>query len=99
MNSLTSIANSGLQAAQLRLNAAANNVANAQTDGYRRDVVQATAQADGGVTAQVDKAPQPGADPVRDLVEQKAAAYSFKANLQTLKTADDTLGRLLDVRA
>ncbi|WP_101048366.1 flagellar basal body protein [Macromonas nakdongensis] len=99
MNSLTSIASSGLQSAQLRLNAAANNVANAQTEGYRRDLVQATAQADGGVTTRVDKAPAAGADLTRDLVEQKAAAYTFKANLQALKTADETLGRLLDVRA
>lgn len=99
MNSLTSIASSGLQSAQLRLNAAANNVANAQTEGYRRDVVQATAGPAGGVSTRVDKAPQPGADLAQDLVAQKSATYAFKANLRVLQTADDTLGRLLDVRA
>lgn len=99
MNSLTSIASSGLQSAQVRMNAAANNVANLQTPGFRRDEVQSTAQASGGVSSQVSKAPQPGADLARDLVEQKSATYAFKANLQALKTADETLGRLLDVRA
>ncbi len=99
MNSLTSIASSGLQSAQLRLNAAANNVANAQTEGYRRDVVQATAGPAGGVSTRVDKAPQPGADLAQDLVAQKSATYSYKANMRLLQTADDTMRRLLDVRA
>ncbi len=30
---------------------------------------------------------------------QMSATYSFKANLQTLRTADQMLGTLLDVRA
>ncbi|WP_180683864.1 flagellar basal body protein [Tepidicella baoligensis] len=98
MNTL-SIAQSGMQAAQVRLNAAANNVANAQTEGFRRDQVQQEAQAGGGVAARLDKVPQPGADLTRDLVEQKSATYAFKANLQVLKAADETLGRLLDTRA
>lgn len=98
MNTL-SIAQSGMQAAQVRLNAAANNVANAQTPDFRRDQVQQEAQSGGGVTARVEKVPQPGAELTRDLVEQKSATYAFKANLQVLKAADDTLGRLLDTRA
>ena len=69
MNTL-SIAQSGLQAAQVRLNASANNVANAQTEGFRRDQVQATAQADGGVRTQVNKMPASGADLMQDLLDQ-----------------------------
>jgi flagellar hook protein FlgE len=94
-----SIAQSGLQAAQARLNVSANNVANAQTEGFRRDQVQAVAQADGGVRTQVSKMPQSGADLMQDLLDQKSATYAFKANLQTVKTADEMMGRLLDVRA
>ncbi|TDQ42520.1 flagellar basal body protein [Tepidicella xavieri] len=94
-----SIAQSGMQAAQLRLDAAANNVANAQTEGFRRDEVRQQAQASGGVMAQVDKRPAPGADLPRDLVEQKMATYGFQANLQVVRAADQTLGRLLDTRA
>ena len=98
MNTL-STALSGLQAAQVRLNAAANNVANGQTEGYQRDVVQARPQAGGGVTTQVNNLPQPGADLARDVVEQKSAAYAFQANLQVVKTADAMVGRLLNARA
>lgn len=100
MESVLSTAVSGLQVSQLRLSAAANNVANAQTNDFRRDLVRQQAQPDGGgVTARVEKAPQPGADLVQDMVDQKAATYVFKANVQVVKTADDMLGRLLDVRA
>ncbi len=99
MNNVANTAMSGLQAAQLRLNAAANNVANAQTEGYRRDVVRAEPQAQGGVQARVEKLPEPGSDVTADLVAQKSATYAFKANAQMLKTADETLGRLLDTQA
>lgn len=51
MSSLTSIAQSGLQAAQTRLSAAAHNVANAQTPGFRRQTVTAQAVAPAGNVA------------------------------------------------
>lgn len=86
---------SGLQAAQARLNSAAN----AQTEGYQREQVQTTAQAGGGTTAKLQKMPQPGADLTADMVEQKSASYAWKANLQTIKTADTMVGSLLSVRA
>lgn len=98
MNSIDT-ALSGLQAAQTRLDVAANNVANAQTDGYRREQVVAQAQPQGGVAVQVERVPQPGADLVTDAVDQMAATYSWKANLQTLKTADAMVGDLLSIRA
>jgi len=99
MNNVANTALSGLQTAQLRLNAAAHNVANAQTEGFRRDVVRAQPQAQGGVQARVEKLPEPGSDLAADLVAQKSATYAFKANLQVLKTADETLGRLLNTQA
>src|SRR5205085_1881745 len=49
MNSLSSIAMSGLGAAQLRLDASANNGANAATPGYRRQLVLQESEAGGGV--------------------------------------------------
>ncbi len=98
MNLITTAA-SGLQSAQTRMAAAANNIANAQTLGYRRDQVRATAEASGGVRTQADKVPQPGADLTADLVEQKSAAYAFEANLRTLKTTQTVVGSLLSARA
>jgi len=90
---------SGLQAAQTRLDVAANNVANAQTDGYQREQVVSQAQPQGGVAVQVERVPEPGANLVADVVAQQSATYSWKANLQTLKTADAMVGDLLSIRA
>lgn len=99
MSSLAVTALSGMQAAQTQLNSTAHNVANAQTEGFRRQVVQFQEQPEGGVTARVDKLPQPGADLTADLVQQKMAAYAFEANLKVLKTADTLAGSVLDTLA
>ncbi|MFN7855328.1 MAG: flagellar basal body protein, partial [Acidovorax sp.] len=54
--SISSIGASGMQAAQMRLDASANNVANANTPGYRRQVVSQEAAADAaGVRATVQR--------------------------------------------
>ncbi len=86
MSPLMNISTSGMQAAQLRLNASANNVANSQTDGFRADRVQQQAQAGGGVTAQVEKLPTPGVNLLEERVEQMSASLTFKANAQMVKT-------------
>lgn len=99
MSSFAVTALSGLQAAQAQLQSSANNVANSQTEGYRREVVQQQADSNGGVSTRVEKLPEPGADLAADLVEQKMAAYSFQANLQVLKTANTLTGSLLDTQA
>lgn len=94
-----SIAVSGMAAAQQRLQAAASNVANLPTEGYRRVVARAEAQPGGGVSTQVQRLPQPGQDLPADLVEQRMAANAFAANLQVFKAADRMAGSLLDTRA
>ena len=70
MNMLSSTALSGLNAAQTRLGAAANNIANMNTPGFRRDEVNAVPQAGGGVSVSVGKAANEGPDLVRDVVEE-----------------------------
>lgn len=99
LSSLSSIASSGLQAAQLRSGAAAHNTANLQTPQFQRQEVAQQAQPSGGTLASVQTAQGSGPRLEADVVEQMAATYSFKANLQTLRTADQMLGTLLDVRA
>jgi|SRR5687768_16478578 flagellar hook protein FlgE len=99
MNSLSSIAQSGMNAAQLRLNAAGHNIANLQTPGFRRELVVSEAQAGGGVTASVAQATVVGESLADDLVQTMVAAYSFKANLKTLQTQYSLLGSLLDLKA
>ena len=99
MTSISSIASSGLQAAQLRSGVSAHNVANLQTPQFQRQSVSQEARSGGGVNASVQNTGQVGTRLEEDMVAQMSATYSFKANLQTLRTADQMLGTLLDVRA
>ncbi|KAB0572841.1 flagellar basal body rod protein [Ideonella dechloratans] len=105
MSTLPTIASSGLAAAQARLDASANNIANVATPRYRReDVVQST-RASGGVDAQprqLDAQGEAGASTgqlTQDVVNQKVALYNFQANVMTLKTEGSMVGSLLDCSA
>jgi flagellar hook protein FlgE len=100
MNSLASIALSGMNAASMRLTTAAHNIANAQTPGFRRQLVQQTAQPEGGVVASIGGLAATAGDALaEDVVAQMSATYAFKANVLTLKAQDRMLGSLLDVTA
>ncbi len=98
MSAIASIAQSGLQAAQQRLNASAHNVANQQTEGFRRQQVAQQAMPEGGVTAQTVRGQQ-GVALEQEAVEQISASYAYLANLQVLRTNDRMQGALLDERA
>lgn len=101
MTALFSIARSGLQAAQLRMDSSAHNVANMNTPGFRSQVVDLqAAQQPGGVQARVaTPAATPGVALEQEAVQQVSATYAFKANALVLRRADDMAGALLDVRA
>jgi flagellar hook protein FlgE len=99
MNSVPSIALSGLAAATLRLDVSAHNIANDQTPGYRRQFVLQDSQPGGGVVSSVGRAVDPGTNLAQDLVEQMVASYEFKANLRVVRTHDNMLGSLLDLHA
>lgn len=99
MSSISSIALSGLNVAQQRLQAAAHNIANAATPGYQRQRVESLA-GPGGVSAVVTRAEEsaPGLY-VEDAVEVLAATQAFKANLLVLRAEDRMLGSLFDAFA
>lgn len=99
MSRLASIAQSGLSAAQLRLDASAGNIANMNTPGYRAQRLEQQASSAGGVDARVDRVPQPGVSLEQEIVDQLAASHAFKANLHVLRTEGDMMGSLLDTRA
>ena len=101
MASISSIGSSGLQAAQLRLDASAHNVANMNTPGFRRTVVAQEEAADSaGVRATVQRAADEKSVALeQEAVEQIAATYAFKANLKTLQAENQMMGSLLDVQA
>jgi hypothetical protein len=99
MSSIASIALSGLNAASSQLATAAHNIANAQTPGFRQQLMQQTAQPDGGVVVSIGQATDAGDSLAEDVVTQVSATYAFKANVLTLKTQGRMLGSLLDLKA
>jgi flagellar hook protein FlgE len=100
MASITSIAASGMQAAQQQLQASAHNVANLQTPGFGRHEVQQQARPEGnGVDATTRRAPVAGASLESDVVNQLAAKNAFVASVAAFRTADRMAGALVDVRA
>lgn len=99
MNSLPSIASSGMAAAQTRLQSSASNIANLSTENYRRQEVSQTAQPGGGVNASVSRTPVAGAALETDVVAQLQAKNSFLANLAVFKTSNQMQGALLNEKA
>ncbi|WP_449447651.1 hypothetical protein [Thermomonas brevis] len=93
---------SGMQAAAQRMQAAASNTANRQTEGFdRRGVVQ-SASPDGGVQARIVATgmPNDGDDAVvADAIEARDAAQAFAANTSAFRAREDALGTLLDAFA
>ena len=99
MSAISSIALSGVQAASTRLDATSHNIANTQTERFHRQVVNQQSQESGGVTATVAQADEAGADLAADLVEQKMASYTYRANLRSIQTEEQMMGSLLDIKA
>lgn len=94
-----STAMSGISAAQERLRASAHNVANLETQGAKPVQVDMSTQPEGGVRAQQRQSEQVGISAERELVEQRAATYTFVANLRVLQTQLRAEGTLLDIQA
>ena len=101
LNSVPSIALSGMQSAMQRLGSASHNIANWGTDGFRRELASTSTSTgiSGGVTTSFQLAPAPGDALAEDMVAQRVALYDFKASMQVFKTEQDMLGSLLDLRA
>ncbi len=99
MNSLSSIALSGMSAAQMQLGASANNVANLLTPGFQRQTVDQAAVEGGGVSAQVQTSPVAGPDLPRDLVNELSATYAFKASAKVIEADKTMVGALLNMVA
>lgn len=99
MNIASTTALSGVQAASLRLDTAAHNIANAQTPQFQRQVVQLETQEQAGVLTTIGKAEEIGAALAADLVEQMDAAAAYRANLRSIQTDQQMTGSLLDIKA
>ncbi|MFT7723865.1 MAG: hypothetical protein QM788_13720 [Roseateles sp.] len=93
MNVPLSTALSGISSASERLRASAASIAHLAAGGSA-----ATARR-GAEPTTVDKLPEREVNPVREVVEQRSAAYAFIANVKVLQTHLNTTGALLDIKA
>ncbi|MDT8998886.1 flagellar basal body protein [Paucibacter sp. APW11] len=94
-----STALSGIAAANERIRASSNNIANVQTPGYRRERVELSSLPADGVQARAAQSGETGPALEADLVEQRSATYAFVANLKMLQTQVRAEGTLLDIKA
>jgi flagellar basal body rod protein FlgG len=99
MGSISSIALSGMNAAQATLNTTANNIANLNTPGFKRQEVVQSARSGGGVSTSVSTAQTEGSALETDIVTQLQAKNAFMANLAVFKTSNAMAGALLDQKA
>ncbi len=94
----TSNALSGLRAASTQLGNVANNIANANTPGFKQQDVNQSTDANGGVETQLSGTDHE-VDTDQQLVKADIATYNFKANLTVLKKQDEMTQSLLDIKA
>jgi flagellar hook protein FlgE len=96
MSSVSAIALSGMNAANVSMDSAAHNIANLGTRDFRRQTAVQETSADGGVSSSVTRASQAGNAPEQDLVGLLQSKNAFLMNLSVFKTADAMMGSLLD---
>jgi len=97
--SAISSALSGMGAARDRLDVASHNIANAQTEGFKRQIVTQRELPQGGVTTTIEQAQSVVQRLPTDMVEQMKAGYTFDVNARTLRTQQDMIGTLVNLRA
>lgn len=108
---------SGLGAYAKQVEVSANNVANVNTDGFKKSHTELiSVETGGGVLPVVRKDDSAGPTVLRDssygptqselsnvdlaeeAINRIVAQRGFEANLHAIKTADDMLGRILDIK-
>ncbi len=100
MNSVFSIAVSALKAYDMKLRAGATNIAHMNTENYRPLEVSIEEVSSGGVKAQVfspDNAYR--VDIAKELVDLIGTEHSFRANIETIKTEDEIMRDIIDIKA
>jgi len=111
LTGVMSAAVSGLRAESLRVNVSANNIANVNTEGFKpQDVASQTlatqqvsnnSYSSGGVLATVSPTSieDQGTDLSFEFTKLIQAESSYRHNIETLKTADDMLKELVNIKA
>jgi flagellar hook-associated protein FlgK len=88
-----------MNAGDLIVSAAADNIANADTDGYNPWVVKLTAQPLRGVSADPEKSPDEGVNMADEMVGLITGSLLYKANARALKTRAETDAYIFDALA
>jgi flagellar hook protein FlgE len=89
---------SSIQAHSAWMNNSSHNVANVNTQGFeafQTNLEESPAQ---GITANTSKSER-ATDLTKELPEQMIAERGIEANARTIKTFDDVLGTVLDLKA
>lgn len=107
---------SGLTAFSTQVAVTAHNVANVNTDGFKKSRTELIAVESGGVRSAIQKDETAGptilnntgygpallelsnVDLAEEAVNQILGQRGFEANIQTIRTADEMLGTILDIR-
>jgi flagellar basal-body rod protein FlgC len=108
MTGASSIALSGMRDAQLRVDVAAHNIANMNTDGFVPSRVISSEARGGGVQSTVQPGTPPplppgrpplpsGTDLPTELMGMMTAELAYVANAMVLRTQAEMTGTLLDV--
>lgn len=102
ISTILSTAFSGLRANAAKAQAAANNVVNADTPGYRPGLATTTSLVaargiDGGSGVQVQLERQDGeVELVREFTQLSSAEAAYKASASLIRTAEETHDALID---
>jgi flagellar hook-associated protein FlgK len=100
MNVTSSTALSGMYAAQSKLNASAHNIANLGTQGFTRQEVLQSSAAGGGTQVSLRSSPAGvGNNLEADLIQQLQSALTYQANVSVLKTNNQVMGTLINIKA
>lgn len=93
---------SGMAVALQRVDAAASNTANRQTEGATRLRVEQSATPNGGVEARTVRTSEPNNTDqaaISDALDASAAQRDFEANAAAFRAREDALGSLFNERA
>ena len=108
---------SALTAARKKMDVTANNIANANTDEFKKSRITLSENSNGGVSSTVDRVDTPGipketiqndrivqtessnVDLAEELTELIPTESFYGANLKVLKTQQDMIGALLDIKS
>lgn len=89
---------SGIKINLFSFNKQAENIANINSEGYKQKSVVQTEEP----VVKEKQAPEikngSNVELTSAIVESKVAEYGVKANIKTIKTADEVLGEILDIK-